>query len=101
MHRFIVRAASLANDTVTLDGAHGRQISVVLRMQPGDEITLVAGGTEVIAVLERVDADHVVARIRERGGVTNEPKIALSLGPAAPAARPAPRSRGHPDRDGR
>jgi 16S rRNA (uracil1498-N3)-methyltransferase len=80
MHRFIVRAAALANDTVTLDGAHGRQISVVLRMQPGDEITLVAGGTEALAVLETVDPDRVVARIRERGGATNEPRIALTLG---------------------
>jgi len=80
MHRFIVRAASLANDTVTLDGAHGRQISVVLRMQPGDEITLVAGGTEAVAVLESVDPDHVVARIRERGGATTEPAVALTLG---------------------
>ncbi len=70
----------LASDTVTLDGAHGRQISVVLRMQPGDEITLVAGGTEALAVLETVDPDRVVARIRERGGATNEPAVALTLG---------------------
>ncbi|HEY3217971.1 MAG TPA: RsmE family RNA methyltransferase [Candidatus Limnocylindria bacterium] len=80
MHRFIVRAAALANDTVTLEGAHGRQISIVLRMQPGDEITLVAGGAEALAVLESVEPDHVVARIRERGSATTEPKIALTLG---------------------
>src|SRR5260221_13638039 len=80
MHRFIVRAAALANDTVTLDGAHGRQISIVLRMQPGDEITLVAGGTEAVAGLESVDPDRGVARIRERGGATNEPPVAPTLG---------------------
>jgi len=80
MHRFIVRAAALEHDSVTLDGAHGRQIAVVLRMQPGDEITLVSGGAEAIAVIESVEPDHVIARIRERGGATNEPKIALTLG---------------------
>ncbi|HLQ05845.1 MAG TPA: RsmE family RNA methyltransferase, partial [Verrucomicrobiae bacterium] len=80
MHRFIVRAAALEHDSVTLDGAHGRQIAVVLRMQPGDEITLVAGGAEAVAVIESVEPDHVIARIRERGGATNEPKIALTLG---------------------
>ena len=80
MHRFIVRAAALAQDTVTLDGAHGRQISVVLRMQPGDEITLVAGGSEALAVLETVEPDHVIARIRERAGSMTEPAVALTLG---------------------
>jgi len=80
VHRFIVRAAALAQDTVTLDGAHGRQISVVLRMQPGDEITLVAGGSEALAVLETVEPDHVVARIRERAGSMTEPTVALTLG---------------------
>ncbi len=80
MHRFIVRAAALAQDSVTLDGAHGRQISLVLRMKPGDEITLVAGGSEALAVLETVEPDHVVARIRERANAMTEPRMALTLG---------------------
>src|SRR5258705_11737679 len=92
MHRFIIRAAMLANDTVTLDGAHGRQISVVLRMQPGDEITLVAGGTEAVAVLETGGPDRVVARIRERGGATKEPPLALTPG--------VPLLRGDPSEEG-
>jgi 16S rRNA (uracil1498-N3)-methyltransferase len=79
MHRFIVRAALLDEDAVTLDGAHARQISVVLRMKPGDEITLVAGGSEAIATLETVEPDHVVARIRERGGASTESRVALTL----------------------
>ena len=79
MHRFIVRAAALTNDSVTLDGAPARQIAVVLRMSPGDEITLVAGGSEATAVLETVEPDHVVARIRERGGAMTEPRVALTL----------------------
>ena len=79
MHRFIVRAALLAGDAVTLDGAHARQIAVVLRMKPGDEITLVAGGSEAVAMLESVEPDRVVVRIRERGGASNEPHVALTL----------------------
>ena len=79
MHRFIVRAAMLKEDAVTLDGAHARQIAVVLRMKPGDEITLVAGGSEARAVLETVEPDHVLARIRERGGASAESKVAVTL----------------------
>ena len=80
MHRFIVREAMLTQDAVTIDGAHARQIAVVLRMKPGDEITLVAGGSEALAVLETVEPDHVVARIRERGGASTESRVALTLG---------------------
>ncbi|HUQ42014.1 MAG TPA: RsmE family RNA methyltransferase, partial [Candidatus Limnocylindrales bacterium] len=80
MHRFIVRAAMLKEDAVTLDGARARQIAVVLRMRPGDEITLVAGGAEARAVLETVEPDHVLARIHERGGASTESRVALTLG---------------------
>lgn len=80
MHRFIVRQAMLTQDAVTIDGAHARQIAVVLRMKPGDEITLVAGGSEALAVLETVEPDHVVARIHERGGASTESRVALTLG---------------------
>ncbi len=79
MHRFIVRAAMLAQDAVTLDGAHARQIAVVLRMAAGDEITLVSGGEEAVAVLESVDPDRVVARIRDRAISSSEPRVALTL----------------------
>lgn len=78
--RFIVRSALLAQDSVTLDGARARQIAVVLRMQPGDEITLVAGGQEATAVLETVSPDVVTARISDRVAATREPGIAVTLG---------------------
>jgi 16S rRNA (uracil1498-N3)-methyltransferase len=80
MHRFIVRAALLNDDAVTLDGAHARQIAVVLRMKPCDQITLVAGGLEALAALETVEPDHVVARINERGGASTESRVSLTLG---------------------
>ncbi len=79
MHRFIVRSALLAQETVELDGARARQIAVVLRMQPGEEITLVAGGHEAVAVLESVDPDRVVARVRERAESNREPGVAVTL----------------------
>jgi 16S rRNA (uracil1498-N3)-methyltransferase len=49
-------------------------------MKTGDEITLVAGGFEARAVLETVEPDRVVARIRERGGASTESRVALTLG---------------------
>ena len=79
MNRFIVRAALLELESVTLDGARAHQIAVVLRMQPGDEIMLVAGGNEAVAVLESVSPDAVVARVRERAVSMREPRIALTL----------------------
>jgi len=79
MQRFIVRSSLLTQDAVTLDGAHARQIAVVLRMQPGDEVTLVAGGEEATAVIESIAPDRVVARIRERATSTREPRVALTL----------------------
>src|SRR5207247_3395633 len=79
MHRFIVRAAALAQDSVTLEAAHARQIAVVLRMQPGDEITLVAGGSEARASIESVSPERVVARIRDRIASATEPRVALTL----------------------
>ena len=79
MHRFIVRSALLAQDSVTLDGAHARQIAVVLRMQPGDQVTLVAGGQEARAVLEEVTPDAVTARISDRVPTTREPVVSLTL----------------------
>jgi 16S rRNA (uracil1498-N3)-methyltransferase len=78
-HRFIVRAAALREDTVALDGSHARQIAVVLRMKPGDEVTLVAGGSEARAVLETVEPTHVLARIHERGGASAESRVAVTL----------------------
>ena len=69
----------LAQDAVTLDTARAHQIAVVLRMQPGDEITLVAGGDEAVAVLEAVTPERVVARIRERAASTREPRVSLVL----------------------
>jgi 16S rRNA (uracil1498-N3)-methyltransferase len=79
MHRFIVRAAALAQDAVTLEGSHARQIAVVLRMQPGDEVTLVAGGSEARAVIESVAPDRVVARVRDRVETATEPHVELTL----------------------
>ena len=69
----------LDEDAVALDGSHARQIAVVLRMKPGDEITLVAGGSEARAVLETVEPTHVLARIRERGGASAESRVAVTL----------------------
>ncbi len=79
MHRFVVRAALLAEDSATLEGAHARQIAVVLRMQPGDEITLVGGGQEARAIIQSVSPERVVATIRGRAASAGEPRVALTL----------------------
>src|SRR5690349_14774978 len=66
-------------DAVRLDGATARQIAVGLRMRRGAETALVAAGHEPRALLESVEPDRVVARIRERGGASTESRVALTL----------------------
>ncbi len=79
MHRFFVAPETLRADRVTLTGPQARQIATVLRLQPGDEIVLVADGAEAVVALEGVRPTAVTAVVRERGFTAAEPSIALTL----------------------
>lgn len=79
MHRFFVAPETLRADRVTLTGAQARQIASVLRLRPGDEVALVADGAEAVVALEAVRPASVTAVVRERGFVSAEPTVALTL----------------------
>ena len=79
MHRFFVAPETLRADRVTLTGAQARQIAIVLRLRAGDQIALVADGSEAIVSLATVRPASVTAVVRERGFTSAEPTVALTL----------------------
>ena len=79
MHRFFADGGAVRGEEAALAGAHARQIATVLRLRPGDEITLVIDGEEIVVTLERVSATAVRGRVRERRPADGEPRVALTL----------------------
>lgn len=78
-HRFFADATSVSGDRATLRGAAARQIARVLRLRPGDTITLVVDVTDSELVLDTVSAREVGGRIIRRSPSRGEPRFALTL----------------------
>ncbi len=78
-HRFFVAPDRIVGDGATLDGAQSRQVATVLRLGPGDEVTLVADGVEHAAVIEQAEPRRVSLRVRGRRPAAAEPRVALTL----------------------
>ncbi len=79
MHRFFVSPETLRSDRVTLTGSQARQIATVLRLRAGEEIALVADGSEAVVALESVRPTSITGVVRERGFTPAEPTLALTL----------------------
>ena len=83
MQRFLVAANLLAGESVTLEGAAARQISLVLRMAPGEHITLIDGqDSEAECVLVVVAQRQVTVRVLNRTRSIAEPALRIHLFPA-------------------
>lgn len=68
MRRFVVPPAAIAGDRVTVTGTEAHHIATVLRLRPGDRVTVIDGsGTEYVVELERVSPEAVTAHIIDRG----------------------------------
>jgi 16S rRNA (uracil1498-N3)-methyltransferase len=79
-HRFFVEERQFADGTVRLVGEDARQVRVVLRLQPGDEIGVLDGsGKEYRCVLERVQKEEVVARVGDWVQLNVEPKLHITV----------------------
>lgn len=76
-HRFFVEED--VADEVVLDGEQAHQIANVLRLKPGDHITLVRNDVESRVVLESVDAEQVCGRCMSKRAVGTEPRVRLTL----------------------
>jgi len=76
-HRFFVDEDVV--DEVVLGGEQARQIANVLRLEPGEQITLVRNGVESLVVLEEVDSARVRGRCISKRSVDAEPRVRLTL----------------------
>jgi 16S rRNA (uracil1498-N3)-methyltransferase len=76
-HRFFVEED--VAEEVVLGGEQAHQIANVLRLKPGDQITLVRGGVESLVVLASVDANQVRGRCISKRPVGTEPRVRLTL----------------------
>lgn len=80
MHRFFVSPADISGDTVTFPRDLSRQISRVLRMSPGDEVTVLDDtGWEYAVALSTVNATRAEGRIMSRREGLGEPAVQLIL----------------------
>ena len=71
-HRFFVEDERLAPEQC-------RQIALVLRLGPGEVVTLVQDGLELDYRLERVAPAEVTGTVVARRPAANEPRVALTL----------------------
>ena len=79
-HRFFVAAEQFSNGIVRILGEDARQIRVVLRLQPGDEIGVLDGsGKEYHCVLEAVHKEETVARVGNWVVLDVEPTVHITV----------------------
>ncbi len=78
MHQFFVDDAPAQRAVIT--GEQARQIATVLRLEPGERITLVADRTAYEVVLESVTAAEVTGRVVKRRQLATELRFDLTLG---------------------
>ena len=80
MHRFFVSPADISGDAVVFPRDLSRQISRVLRMSSGDEVTVLDdSGWEYTVVLSVVGATHTEGRITGGREGRGEPAVCLTL----------------------
>jgi len=80
LNRFFVPGDWIAPDKVLLKGEPAHQISHVLRLKPGDHISLLDNsGWEYEVELARVSGDLVEGRLVKKGLCPGEPEIKITL----------------------
>lgn len=80
MHRFFVLPTTINGDHAHIKGETAHQIARVLRMQPGDRITLLNGqGFEYIVTLLNVGKDDVTGRVESSAEGKSEPRHRITL----------------------
>ncbi|MGC8783462.1 MAG: 16S rRNA (uracil(1498)-N(3))-methyltransferase [Armatimonadota bacterium] len=79
-YRFFVSAEQFSDGIVRILGEDARQIRVVLRLQPGDQIGVLDGsGKEYRCVLESVQKDETVARVDDWVDLDVEPTVHITV----------------------
>ena len=80
MHRFFISGENLRGGQVVLTGKQAHQIHNVLRMVPGDQITVLDNtGYEYAAVITDVGRQRVAGRITDNQPAQGEPRTQITL----------------------
>jgi len=80
MHRFFVTPERIDGNKVSIKGKQAYQISRVLRMKPGDEITVLDNsGVEYRVKLATVNEEHTTGDIVHSAPCLNEPSLQIHL----------------------
>src|SRR5688572_24468563 len=80
MHRFFLPPECFSETRVRLTGEVLDQVRRVLRMQPGDPLTLLDGlGYEYRAILQSYAKNEAWADITSRAAVSTEPRVNVCL----------------------
>ena len=80
MHRFFVPADWLKTNSVTLSGPLAHQIANVLRLRPGERITLLDNtGWAYEVELSKVTAQQAAGEVRRKSLATGEPRTKITL----------------------
>jgi len=80
MHRFFISEESFAGDAVTIRGGQARQIATVLRLKPGNNITVLDdSGFEYEVVLSRVTPALVEGKSEGKIQGEGEPETSVTL----------------------
>jgi 16S rRNA (uracil1498-N3)-methyltransferase len=80
MHRFFLPPDHFSETRARLTRDVAEQTRKVLRLRPGDALTLLDGlGHEYHAILQTYGKDDAWAEIRSREAVTTEPRVLISL----------------------
>lgn len=78
--RFFVSAGQISGELLTLDESDAQHISRVLRMRPGEEITVCCdNGQAYQCCLETVEKGRVTARILSASAFDNEPSAFVTV----------------------
>lgn len=76
---------NISKDNYIITGENAKHISKVLRMNKGEEVTLVTPDrTECTCFIDSISADSVVVKIAEKKPCQNEPNVEVTLYQALP-----------------
>jgi len=84
MPRIFIKPESITDGHATLPEAEARRLFRVLRMRPGDSVTLFDGQCEMAATIVSLNAKSAVLKVGERTGRDSEPPISITLGQGMP-----------------
>ena len=80
MHRFFVPPESVSQGLVTFDAALAHQLRSVLRMRPGEQVTVLDdSGWEYLVELTSLQPRRALGRVREQNPSQGEPRLRLTL----------------------